>query len=353
MFKSELLLDRAAAAKQQRSRNREAERQERIFNDKHRTIGIDKEALDMQVKEKKKQEEVEKKEQKAHDAEALHHSRVAYLLQNRQHKQKRSMEKDTVSYRQQYQQPWCRREYDLNDPERCKKTSPADAQMMPPGLVGEDPHCKDRVQRQRVQLRGWLIQQQNEQATERQRQRLEEQQYNQYRLDMDNHAVQLQSIEMERRKAAAVATKDYNLAMIQEKHRQESEHRNDESDTDSGDKPAQSMMGAPGLCPSSDRRPPPETPQQIAEFHKRQMEEKKRTAVNKNNEEERYDRVRIHSARTALLIERQQAKLNKQLQRQLDSTNLKLAETHKQLTPDIARGRIDESFFSKFNTSSR
>uniref|UniRef100_A0A672ZNC5 RIB43A domain with coiled-coils 2 n=1 Tax=Sphaeramia orbicularis TaxID=375764 RepID=A0A672ZNC5_9TELE len=170
MFKSELLLDRAAAAKQQRSRNREAERQERIFNDKHRTIGvrIDKEALDMQVKEKKKQEEVEKKEQKAH---ALHHSRVAYLLQNRQHKQKRSMEKDTVSYRQQYQQPWCRREYDLNDPERCKKTSPADAQMMPPGLVGEDPHCKDRVQRQRVQLRGWLIQQQNEQATERQRQR--------------------------------------------------------------------------------------------------------------------------------------------------------------------------------------
>uniref|UniRef100_A0A672ZQK5 RIB43A domain with coiled-coils 2 n=1 Tax=Sphaeramia orbicularis TaxID=375764 RepID=A0A672ZQK5_9TELE len=265
-----------------------------------------------------------------------------------------SMEKDTVSYRQQYQQPWCRREYDLNDPERCKKTSPADAQMMPPGLVGEDPHCKDRVQRQRVQLRGWLIQQQNEQATERQRQRLEEQQYNQYRLDMDNHAVQLQSIEMERRKAAAVATKDYNLAMVRTFQFQFFFFLSQAVKLLSLTDNKNALVDLRRIFHPSHYFYLSKHNFMVSSTQEREIFDWTfRTAVNKNNEEERYDRVRIHSARTALLIERQQAKLNKQLQRQLDSTNLKLAETHKQLTPDIARGRIDESFFSKFNTSSR
>lgn len=40
MFKSELELDRTAAAKIRSSRNREEERKERIFEDKHRTIGV-------------------------------------------------------------------------------------------------------------------------------------------------------------------------------------------------------------------------------------------------------------------------------------------------------------------------
>lgn len=50
----------------------------------------------------------------------------------------------------------------------------------------------------------------------------------------------------------------------------------------------------------------------------------------KKKEEEQYDRIRVDSARTALLIERQQARLNKQLRRNLDNTNATLAHTHKQ-----------------------
>ena len=83
------------------------------------------------------------------------------------------MEKDIVKFRHQYQQPWSQREYDLNDPDRCGKTELADAQMMPPGLVGEDPNSQNRRQRQREQLREWLIQQQSERAAERHHQKLE------------------------------------------------------------------------------------------------------------------------------------------------------------------------------------
>lgn len=47
-------------------------------------------------------------------------------------------------------------------------------------------------------------------------------------------------------------------------------------------------------------------------------------------EEEQYDRVRLESARTALLLERQQARLNKQLRKHLDGTNIKLAESQRE-----------------------
>ncbi|XP_044049381.1 RIB43A-like with coiled-coils protein 2 [Siniperca chuatsi] len=357
----ELLSDRIARTSLQRRRNRETKRQERIFNDKVRTIGVDKEALDMQVKEKKKQAEAEKEKQNARDANVLHNSKVACLLHSRQVKEKCAMEKATVNYRHQHQQPWSQREFDLNDPDRCRKTDLGDVQVMLPGLVGEDPDSKSRRQRQREQLREWLIQQQSEQAAERHQRKLEEQRYDQSRVEMDNKALQLQSLDMERRKAAAIATKEYNLAKIEETRRQDGE-RNDEdnrADTMQGRltgidaEPTLGMVRVPGLCPSTDRRAPPESLQEIIQFQKYQIEEKKRMELEKKQEEEQHDRIRLDSARTALLIERQQARLNKQLRRHLDSTNIKLAETHKQQKPDIERGCIDDSFFSKFNTCSR
>ncbi|XP_070687580.1 RIB43A-like with coiled-coils protein 2 [Pempheris klunzingeri] len=364
MLNAELLSDRLARASLQRRRDRETERQGRIFNDKMRTTGVDKEALDMQIKEKKKQEAAAKEEQNANDAKMLHNSKVAYILHSRQEKEKRAMKKAVDSYRHQYQQPWSQREYDLNDPERCRKTGVGDAQMMPPGLVGEDPDSKSRQQRQKEQLREWLIQQQSERAAGRHQQKLEEERYDQSRVEMASKALQLQSIEMERRKAAAIATKEYNLSMIEEKRRQKGEHNDKNNHEDSMNhlqgqltgvdvEPTLSMVGVPGLCPSSDRRAPPEKPQQINQFQKYQIEEKKRMELEKKQEEEQHDRVRLDSARTALLIERQQARLNKQLRRHLDSTNVRLAETSKQQAPDIERGCIDDSFFSQFNTCSR
>ncbi|KAI5615839.1 RIB43A-like with coiled-coils protein 2, partial [Silurus asotus] len=59
MKRVELVSDRVAAARLETRRNRELQRQERIFNSKVRTIGIDKEALDHQVQEKRFRQESE------------------------------------------------------------------------------------------------------------------------------------------------------------------------------------------------------------------------------------------------------------------------------------------------------
>lgn len=66
--------------------------------------------------------------------------------------------------------------------------------------------------------------------------------------------------------------------------------------------------------------------------------------MEKKQEEEHHDRVRVDSARTALLIERQQARLNKQLRRHLDSANVQLAQ--KQKEQSVALGELN--VFSQF-----
>ncbi|XP_019959205.2 RIB43A-like with coiled-coils protein 2 [Paralichthys olivaceus] len=342
MYVVESAAERSAKASLQRRRDREAERKERIFNDKLRTIGVDHEALDKQVKEKQKQEVAEKEKQKAYDAEVLHNSNVADILHHRQEKKKRAMQMDLVNYWQQHQQPRSQQMFDLNNTE--------DAPISPPVFEGEDLGFENRLKWQREQLREWLNQQQSEQAAERHRQRLEEQRDDRMRLEMDNRALQLQSQEMERRRAEAVATKEFNLAKTAEKRQQE---RNDEDNRGVDVDPALGRWGVPGLCPGTDLRAPPETLEQVLQFQKIQIEEKKRIELERKREEELQHRNNLASARSALLIERQQAKINKQMRQQLQSTNIQMAETHRQQKPDIERGRIDDSFFSYFNTCSR
>ncbi|KAF7641378.1 hypothetical protein LDENG_00283150, partial [Lucifuga dentata] len=212
MFNAETLSDRVAAMSLEKRRNRETQRRERIFHAKARTIGLDKDALDMQVQEKKKQEETEKERRNAYAADTLLSSKAAQLLNSRQMKERQAMEKAVAQYRHHHQQPWNQREYDLNDPEHCRNADGEGSQMMLPGMPGEDPDSKTRVKRQKQQLRYWLIQQQNERAAARLQQRQDELCYQQIRADMNSKALQLQNIEMERRRAMAIATKDYNLA---------------------------------------------------------------------------------------------------------------------------------------------
>lgn len=56
-----------------------------------------------------------------------------------------------------------------------------------------------------------------------------------------------------------------NLHQIEEKRRQDAAE----------DDVLESRVGVPGLCPSKDRKAPPESLQQVIQFQKTQVEEKK------------------------------------------------------------------------------
>ncbi|TNN85070.1 putative polypeptide N-acetylgalactosaminyltransferase 8 [Liparis tanakae] len=318
MLPAELPSERVARLHLQRCRDREAERRGRVFSHSTRTIGVDKEALDLQVKEKEQQEEAAREEQRAHDADVLRHSKAALLLHSREVKERRAMEKATEDHRRLHRQPRCQREFEPEDP---------------PCLAGEDPAGESRRQRQKEQLREWLLQQQRERAAESRQRKLEEHRDDQSNADMRDKAVQLQGIEMEQRKAATIAMKDYNLAMIEEKRCQRGDPTapGNHPLTAGGAEPSPPVEGGPGGSrPSSERSAPLESLQQICQFHTYQMEEKKRSELEQKRDEEQHDRVRLASSRTALLMERQQARVNQQLRRQMDSSNAALADAHKQ-----------------------
>jgi hypothetical protein len=65
MYKLDLPIDLAEQAAVERRRRLEKERQSRIFNNKHRLIGVDKQALDQQIADKKFMEEMERKRSEA------------------------------------------------------------------------------------------------------------------------------------------------------------------------------------------------------------------------------------------------------------------------------------------------
>lgn len=65
MYKLDLPLDYKEAAAIERRRNQEAQRKSRIFNAKTRIIGIDKQALDVQVEDRKQMELMERKRSEA------------------------------------------------------------------------------------------------------------------------------------------------------------------------------------------------------------------------------------------------------------------------------------------------
>ncbi|GAA6070520.1 RIB43A-like with coiled-coils protein 2 [Tachysurus ichikawai] len=226
MDRVELLSDRIEAVRLDKRRNRELQRQERVFNAKVRTIGIDQEALQHQVQEKKQQQESLAKELKEYADDIIHTDRTALLLDSRQKEDERQLAEAIVSFRQQFQQPSSRREFDLNDPEVLKKQ---EGVRILPGLAGEDLDSGDRTQKQRVQLRDWSLQQQQELDQAKELQRLQAQQYDQSKLTMDNKAIELQKMDEEHQRAINIAIKDFNRALAADsQERRERERRQEE-----------------------------------------------------------------------------------------------------------------------------
>ncbi|XP_041747033.1 RIB43A-like with coiled-coils protein 2 isoform X1 [Coregonus clupeaformis] len=379
MYNIELLSDRIAAASLERRRNRETERQDRIFNAKVRTIGIDKVALESQVNERKKKEEAEAESLKAHAADAVCNDKAACLLDQRQLKDERLLQGAIEDFRLNFQPRWSRREYDLSNPDKVKNQ---DRIQMLPGLVGEDPDSQGRLKKQQEQLREWSVQQQHELATARHQQRLEEHQYDQDVVALDFKALQLQKIEEERRRAAALATKDFNLAKAAENaekrwkewQQEEEDNRTDILNQLQGELLSESqeqgisVLGLPRLRPDSCKGLTNEQLQHIIDCHQQQIEKRRSIEWNEplssrlvvqaeqQQEEVHQDRCCVASAHTALLLERQQARINKQLRRTLDNTNTQLAEAHheqKKYLDNVYTNIPDDSYFSQFNTSSR
>ncbi|KAJ8381786.1 hypothetical protein SKAU_G00025640 [Synaphobranchus kaupii] len=366
MNKVELQSDRIAAANLEKRRTIEVQRKERIFNERIRTIGVDKDALDYQVKERRDREEQEAEILKVYATDLLRHDRAACVLESRELRDRRCLEETVQHFRQVFQQPTSRREFDLNDPDLLKKQEGGQVLQ---GLAGEDPGCRDRIKRQQEQLREWSLQQQRELEIARRQQRQADQQYDQSTVVLDSRAVELQTIQEQKQRALTVATKDFNLAkaseVTEQRQREWQQEEEDNSveiqnqlqtlEMDEGQEGSASVLGLARLWLNKGLNA--EHQKHIINFQLQQAEEKKRASMAKQQRELLQDQSRVASARTALLLERQQARTIKQLRRNIDNSNAQLAEAQqsqkKYFEKTVNTNVPDERYFSQFNTTSR
>lgn len=379
MYKLDLPVDYKEAAAIERRRNMEEQRKSRIFNAKSRTIGVDLQALEQQINDKKQQEEYERKRSDAFAADAVRNDKITQLLEKRQQQDEFELNRAVNEFRMLHQQPESRREFDLYDPDYLKKDKPARVSDDDPrcGISslqkfdGEDLNNKARNQYQAEQLREWALEQQREREQAKKSQEKADRLYELKMKELDQRAMELQKAEEECRKAINWAQADYNKALAREREEKERLHKQQQLD-DNMTEIANHVFGDvltenPAVAQSAfgphrviTDRWKGMSPQQLEDIRKQQdlqRIEKERLQQEKKLRDEEFDRQRVAHARAAMLLEREQERKREELNRRLADENRRLAQEQKAhkdfLDKEVYTNPPNASYFMQFNTSTR
>ncbi|XP_072027489.1 LOW QUALITY PROTEIN: RIB43A-like with coiled-coils protein 2 [Amphiura filiformis] len=379
MYKLDLPIDQKEAAAIERRRNQELERQNRIFNAKVRTIGVDVQGLQEQVHDRNLQEHRENERDEAYASDMIRNDKIAELLQRRREQDIRTLNTAQVEFRALNQQPQSRREWDLNNPDAKKIDKPARVHDDDPrcGIAslqkfdGEDLNSKERKKLMAEQMREWTRKQAEEKRLAEVRQKEADRLHDLHRREMDQRACELAKAEEDCKRAINDAVKDYNKSLADEQA--EKKRLSEEQDLDNNfteimnhvngdmltENPdvAQSAFGAHRVIPDRWKGMSPEQLEDIRRMQDLQRQEKKRIEEEEQEREKEWERQRLADARAALLMEREQDRVRKGLDREQADANNRLGAEQKANTEfmdkEVYTNPPTAAYFQQFNTSSR
>ncbi|XP_045322495.1 RIB43A-like with coiled-coils protein 2 isoform X2 [Leopardus geoffroyi] len=353
-------------------------RQKRIFNARNRIIGGDTDAWDAQVHDQKIREATEKARHETFAAEMRQNDKITCILEGRERRDRKSLCKAINDFQQTFQKPETRREFDLSDPLALRKDLPArqsdnDIRNTLSGMqkfMGEDLNFHERKKFQEEQNREWSLQQQRERESARAHQRCAEDLYFKTRLQFDETAKHLQSLESATRKAVCAAVKEFNRNQATESVARKTREKKQEQEDDlaeisnllRGDllsenpQQAASSFGPHRVVPDRWKGMTREQLEQIRLVQKQQIQEKLRLREEEWQRDRDWDRQRVQRARSTLLVERQQKRQQRDLRRALDCANLSLAKeqrSQKKYMEEVCTNQPTEGYFAQFNTGSR
>lgn len=379
MYKLDLPIDMKESAAIERRRIREQHRQSRVFNARVRTIGIDVQALERQVAERKWMEEQERRRSEAFAADMARNDKICTLLQNRQENDLSKLNKSINSFRQKFQRPEDRREFDIYDPDGKKKDKPARVSDDDPRcgisgmqkFLGEDLNETARKKLQQEQHREWMKQQINEKAQEEANLEQAQWLYDLKAIESDQRAIELARAEQECRNAINMAMKDYNLALDRERKTKEelekqkelednlteiSNHVNGDMLTENPSV-AQSAFGSHRVIPDRWKGMSPAEVNNIQNIQNQQVEENKRLKEEEAQREAEWNKQMLDNARAAVMLERKQERLRKELMKKQADENLRLATEQnirlENLNKEVYTNDPTAAYFMQFNTNSR
>ncbi|NXR99658.1 RIBC2 protein, partial [Oxylabes madagascariensis] len=360
-------------------RRRELLRRDRIFNPRIRTIGIDKDALDAQVKERKMQEAAEKAQHERFAHDMKKNDKLMCLLEERQKNEIKDMNKALNEFQKNFQKPETRREFDLNDPQALKKDRPArvsddDPRCTISGMqkfMGEDLNYEQRMKFQKEQLREWFLQQQKDLKNALADQKLADDLYDKFRIELDRKIMEEQRKEEESRRNVCTATKTFNrIQAAEQDHKNELEKAQKiKDDMDEitcllrGDFLSENPDQAIGPWSKHpvlvDRWKGMNQKQLMAirQFQKEQVLDKQRMRELERRRDAEWDRQRLQAARLQLLWERHQQRQNRVLRQDLDVRNAELSQEQKAKNVYLKEEEYSniptEEFYAQFNTTTR
>ncbi|XP_032626037.1 RIB43A-like with coiled-coils protein 1 [Chelonoidis abingdonii] len=379
MHKVDLPLENKEAAALEARREREKQRLSRIFNARHRTMGVDVEALRSQVEERKLREETEKRRDETYDAERVLCDQVAQMLEEEECQRVRRLHQAVQEFREQQQPPSTRREWDLYNPEGLRQDHPArvsdyDPHCGPASLqrfAGEDLALPTRHQLQQEQQCHSLEEQRAEWQRAMADSKYADMLEDKKRVELDLRAQQLAQLEEECRHAKDLATADYNRAQeaeAAEQHRLAHQQEQDDNQAE-----IHNHLTGPLLTEDPAVADSPLGPHRILTDRWKGMSPKQVEAMWKAQEEQRQENQRLReaerqreaeweaqrqlAARAAMVLEEEQRRARLQLRKGLDAYNQQLAQEQRAqqqyLQRELYTNPPSAAYHLQFNTSSR
>ena len=220
----------AAIAKKRRFAE---ERGERLRDARARHMGIDKGALEEQVKERDGMRELERQRDNFYDKQAVEMDKHAMMLQQEVDAVRRSRNAEVEAYRQTYQRKDMTRDWDLNDPRRVIDSLPArvndnDPRCGPSSgqlFAGEDLAGAERRRAQMRQLDRWAQEQMEEKAVRKWNEKDIDRLYDERSEEVAHRTFQIEQHAAEQRRRMALTTANFNKELAEQKRRELSHRR--------------------------------------------------------------------------------------------------------------------------------
>ncbi|XP_029654494.1 RIB43A-like with coiled-coils protein 2 [Octopus sinensis] len=358
MFKFDVPLDKKESAYIERRRRLEEERKARIFNSKYRTIGFNF-CIVILVND------------------LLYNCKISQIYEQQESENQKAINKALNEFRSNNQKPETRREWDLNDPNYLKKSTPArisndDIRCGPASIQkfeGEDLESNIRKLYQQEQNREWLNQQMNAIQEEKNRQEEADRIYNQRIKELDDRLCELTQAEEQCRRSVNEALTKYNQELSKQKNHEnlrENEKLNNNRITHmlnvinsdmltENPQVAQSAFGPNRVITDRWKGMSEKQIKDIEDIRKQQVENNNRLKKEEKLANEMWNEQLNARDRAALLIEREEQRKKIELNKKNCRENQQLALEQRGYRDYLDR-RIytnEPQFFSQFNTTSR
>ncbi|XP_052519594.1 RIB43A-like with coiled-coils protein 1 [Budorcas taxicolor] len=361
------------------ARNQEKERQSRFFNVRTRVMGVDAEALNHQVEERKLQEATERSKKAAYGTNQVQYDLVAQMLQKEEAERARRLAKKVQNFREQRQKLKNRREFDFWDSNQLWREFPAYlgdnapyyGQASLQCFSGEDLERAACLRMQQEQFQYSLERQLQEQQQARVDENCTDMLDDQLRLAVDMRAAQLAKLEESCRIAMMAATANANKAQaakLAEQQRREHQRQQEANLVE-----VQNEIPSDLLAENAQVAQNPVAPHRVLPYCWKGMTPEQRATIKKVQETQHHEKEAqrqaeqaldakweskaINLAQAAMELEEQEKELCAEFRRGLGSFNQQLAKEQKAqqnyLNSLIYTNQPTAQYYLEFNTNSR